>query len=337
MRMPLTNRLLALLAAAVLIAGACGGDNDDPVGAADSDHEHDDNEDEDHEHDTDSAASPTAAPDPTEVAVPTAPPVEVDNSNVNTKPVVLVPEEDAPTELVSEDLVLGSGPEAAAGDFLIMQYVGVAYSTGVEFDASWDRGQPFTFRLGQGQVIQGWDEGIAGMAAGGRRLLTIPPDQAYGESGSGSGSIGPNETLIFMVDLVGVVSGDLEKPEVAVPDEAASELVANDLVEGTGTEATSGSFVYVHYVGVSQSTGEQFDSSWDRGVDQTIAFTLGIGQVISGWDDGIDGMKVGGRRELIIPPDQAYGEAGAGGGLIAPNETLIFVVDLIAVVSGPAS
>ena len=89
--------------------------------------------------------------------------------------------------------------------------------------------------------------------------------------------------------------------------------------------------MWVHYVGVAQSTGEQFDASWDRGNEAVVPFQVGVGQVIPGWDEGLLGMKVGGQRELIIPPDLAYGEAGAGDGVIAPGETLVFVVDLIGV------
>lgn len=121
-----------------------------------------------------------------------------------------------------------------------------------------------------------------------------------------------------------------DKPEVERPDgPAPTELVVEDLHEGDGATASAGDTVSVHYIGVSYSTGEQFDSSWDRG--NPLAFQLGVGQVIAGWDQGVQGMKVGGRRRLTIPPHLAYGERGAGGGLIAPNETLIFVCDLVAV------
>ena len=106
------------------------------------------------------------------------------------------------------------------------------------------------------------------------------------------------------------------------------DLVVEDLDVGTGPEATSGSEVDVHYVGVSWSNGRQFDASWDR--RSTFSFRLGGGQVIPGWDQGVAGMKVGGRRQLTIPPHLAYGSRGAGGA-IAPNETLVFVVDLVEV------
>jgi peptidylprolyl isomerase len=121
-----------------------------------------------------------------------------------------------------------------------------------------------------------------------------------------------------------------EKPEVVVPSGQAPsyQLELEDLVVGDGAEATAGSIVEVHYVGVSWKTGEQFDASWDRG--STFKFGLGKGQVIAGWDQGVAGMKVGGRRRITIPPMLAYGKRGAGR-VIGPDETLVFVVDLLGV------
>ncbi len=120
------------------------------------------------------------------------------------------------------------------------------------------------------------------------------------------------------------------KPTVEVPaDQAPSyQLELEDIVTGDGEEASSGQVVEVHYVGVSWSTGRQFDSSWDRG--DTFQFGLGRGQVIAGWDQGVAGMRVGGRRRITIPPMLGYGKRGAGG-VIGPDETLVFVVDLIGV------
>ncbi|MDN5857495.1 MAG: FKBP-type peptidyl-prolyl cis-trans isomerase [Pseudonocardia sp.] len=109
----------------------------------------------------------------------------------------------APDDLVTEDLAVGDGPEATAGNTVEVHYVGVAHSTGEEFDASWNRGTPLRFPLGTGRVIAGWDRGVAGMKVGGRRRLVIPPHLGYGDRGAG-GAIAPDETLIFVVDLVGV-------------------------------------------------------------------------------------------------------------------------------------
>jgi peptidylprolyl isomerase len=118
------------------------------------------------------------------------------------------------------------------------------------------------------------------------------------------------------------------KPEVDFPGgEPPSELQITEIWEGSGKPANPGDTVRVHYVGVAYSTGEEFDASWDRG--EPLEFRLGAGRVIAGWDQGVQGMKVGGRRQLIIPPDLAYGDRGAGN-VIAPGETLIFVCDLVS-------
>jgi peptidylprolyl isomerase len=119
-----------------------------------------------------------------------------------------------------------------------------------------------------------------------------------------------------------------EKPEIDFPGGAPpKKLEITDVWEGDGAVAKPGDTVAVHYVGVAYSTGEEFDASWNRG--EPLQFRLGVGQVIAGWDQGVQGMKVGGRRQLIIPPDLAYGDRGAAGA-IAPGETLIFVCDLVS-------
>ena len=121
----------------------------------------------------------------------------------------------------------------------------------------------------------------------------------------------------------------LERPTIDKPEgDIPFELGIDDLVEGEGEEATTGSKVSVHYVGVAFSTGEEFDASWNRG--QPFEFKLGAGQVIPGWDAGVEGMKIGGRRKLTIPSAMAYGARGAGG-VIKPHEPLVFVVDLLSV------
>jgi peptidylprolyl isomerase len=119
------------------------------------------------------------------------------------RPSVSVPSGPAPTTLEKTDLIVGEGAEAVAGKKVSVQYVGVSFATKKQFDASWDGGRPYSFVLGQGRVIQGWDEGVPGMKVGGRRQLVIPPDLAYGPQGSPP-VIGPNETLVFVVDLLSV-------------------------------------------------------------------------------------------------------------------------------------
>ncbi|WP_172385286.1 FKBP-type peptidyl-prolyl cis-trans isomerase [Streptomyces sp. MNP-20] len=123
---------------------------------------------------------------------------------------------------------------------------------------------------------------------------------------------------------------NIDKPEIDFPEgPAPTELQIDEIWEGDGAVAKAGDFVQVHYVGVSFSSGEEFDASWNRG--KPLEFQLGAGQVIAGWDQGVQGMKVGGRRKLTIPAHLAYGDRGAGGGRIAPGETLIFVCDLVSV------
>jgi peptidylprolyl isomerase len=130
---------------------------------------------------------------------------KTESGKAGAKPTVTVPSGNPPTTLQKTDLIVGNGAEAITGKKVTVQYVGVAFSTKKQFDASWDRGQPFPFTLGAGDVIKGWDEGVPGMKVGGRRQLVIPPDLAYGPNGYPP-VIGPNETLVFVVDLVSVQS-----------------------------------------------------------------------------------------------------------------------------------
>jgi peptidylprolyl isomerase len=171
--------LLALLAATGL--AACGDDGDGGSGEPSS--------------------PPTAAEEQTRTE-PSPSEQREALENTNTKPEIPRPTGSPPRRLQKEDIVRGKGPAAKAGDTITVHYAGVAFSTGQEFDASWNRGQPFTLPLGAGQVIPGWDEGLVGMRQGGRRMLTIPPEMAYGSQGTPDGSIGPNETLVFVVDLI---------------------------------------------------------------------------------------------------------------------------------------
>jgi len=128
------------------------------------------------------------------------------SADLSAKPTIEVPSGPAPSELVTKDIVTGDGATAEQGDTVKVQYVGVDYATGKQFDASWDSGKPFSFQLGAGNVIPGWDQGVEGMKVGGRRELIVPPELAYGAQGQPP-TIGPNATLIFVVDLLDVKSG----------------------------------------------------------------------------------------------------------------------------------
>jgi peptidylprolyl isomerase len=272
-------------------------------------------------------ASPTVAV----IEEPPAPPATeepVSQAGEAASPVV---DENAVTTASGLQYVIieqGSGEAPQPGDVVEVHYTGTL-ADGTKFDSSYDRGEPIRFPLGLGQVIPGWDEGIGLLKVGDKAKLIIPPDLAYGEQGAG-GVIPPNATLIFDVELVSILPGPPEAPtEVAEADYATTDsgLKYYDLEEGSGVAPQPGQQVSVHYTGWLED-GTMFDSSLSRG--QPFEFIIGQGQVISGWDEGVASMKVGGQRQLVIPADLAYGESGAGG-VIPPNATLIFEVELLEV------
>ena len=182
------GRVIALLAAAALGIGACG---DDEGGDAALE-----------------PAIPANTPTETPSTSTTGSPFKLSSVKVSEdtskKPTITKPSGDPPAELVTKDIVIGKGAAAKSGDQLSMHYLGALFDA-EQFEASWDAGKPFDFELGAGKVIPGWDQGIEGMKAGGRRLLVIPPDLAYGEQGQGD--IPPNATLIFVVDVLKRTAG----------------------------------------------------------------------------------------------------------------------------------
>lgn len=212
------------------------------------------------------------------------------------------------------DLKEGKGPTAKNGDRLYVLYRGTLNS-GQEFDSNLPKDKPpFSFVLGTGQVIQGWDLGLVGMKVGGKRSLKIPAALAYGNESMGP--IPPNSDLNFDVELLYTV-----KPGEEDTFESEDETL------GTGAEAKKGLAVTVHYTGTLLN-GLKFDSSLDRG--QPFQFELGKGAVIRGWDAGIPGMRVGGKRRLIISPEAAYG-ASPKGDKIPANSVLVFEIELLGV------
>ncbi|MEZ4708611.1 MAG: FKBP-type peptidyl-prolyl cis-trans isomerase [Caldilineaceae bacterium] len=226
------------------------------------------------------------------------------------------------------DLEVGAGEAAKTGDVVVVNYTGWL-TDGVKFDSSLDRGQPFSFPLGQSRVITGWDEGVTSMQPGGKRQLVIPAELAYGDQGAG-GVIPPGATLIFDVELVEVREGAPAAPtEVAAEDYTTTDsgLQYYDFTVGDGATPSLGQNVTVNYTGWLED-GTKFDSSLDRG--QPFSFVIGMGQVIPGWDEGVMTMQVGGKRQLRISPELGYGAQGAGG-VIPPNATLIFEVELLDV------
>ena len=219
------------------------------------------------------------------------------------------------------------GEIPAKGERVKVHYTGTL-EDGTKFDSSLDRGEPFTFELGAGQVIKGWDEGIALLHKGEKATLIIPSELGYGSRDMGT--IPPNSTLIFEVELVDILE-EVKIEPFDIKEKGSSKTESGlefILVEaGNGKKAGPGYTVTVNYTGYLED-GSIFDSSLKR--DQPFVFQLGMGRVIKGWDEGIAMMKVGDKARLIIPYQLAYGEKGYPG-VIPPKATLIFDVELLDV------
>lgn len=217
------------------------------------------------------------------------------------------------------DMILGKGKIADNKDIVTVLYKGWLQDTGAVFDDNTEKGrQPFSFTLGSGEVIKGWDAGVKGMKVGGKRLLCIPPEFAYGDKAVGP--IPAKSTLIFEVQLLRV-DKDGAKPMIEI----------EELAPGTGEGAKRGDTVEVHYTGTFLN-GEKFDSSKDAG-RTPLKVEIGKTGLIQGFTEGLIGLKVGGRRKVTIPYQLAYGEAGRPPA-IPPKSTLVFELELVTLKSG---
>ena len=244
-----------------------------------------------------------------------------------------------------EDIRIGKGPAAQTGDSVSVHYTGWL-ANGTIFDASKLHGDtPFTFQLGAGQVIKGWDIGVVGMKAGGIRQLVIPAKLAYGSQGAPP-TIPPNSVLTFRIHLLSINAApgtgshhakrSAAKPKVTAKPAThfvksrtlADGLKIEDVKLGKGPKVKSGETIAVHYTGWLPN-GKVFDASRLHG-NQQFTFQVGAGQVIRGWDIGVVGMRVGGVRQLVIPAKLAYGKAGSPP-TIPPNTPLTFQIHLLAI------
>ncbi|MEM8619361.1 MAG: FKBP-type peptidyl-prolyl cis-trans isomerase [Actinomycetota bacterium] len=244
-------------------------------------------------------------------------------------PEVSIPDE-LPTELGVSVLVDGDGPAAEAGDTVIVDYIGVRSRDGLEFDSSYSR-EPFPVVLGTGSVIQGWDEGLVGVSAGDQVQLDIPSDLAYGSTAR-SEVICADEDLTFVVDVRAVVkpADPTDEPTDAGvdPSEGATEVTTVDLREGDGATLEPGQTGVAHIVLFRGDTLVALDTTW---ASDPLNIQLVDGFTIPGLIEGMEGMQVGGRRAIIIPPDDAFGADGNPQlGLPADTDTVI-VVDLLGV------
>jgi FKBP-type peptidyl-prolyl cis-trans isomerase len=226
------------------------------------------------------------------------------------------------------DVIEGKGEPPKAGQTCVVHYTGWLCEKGAkgkQFDTSKegdhsevDRGAPYTFHVGTGEVIKGWDEGVSSMRAGGKRELLIPANLAFGEHGAG-GVIPPNADVLYEVELL----------EIWKRTDSGLEYV--DEREGTGAEPSTGQTCVIHYtvwLWRGNAKGKKIDSSVDR--DEPFSFSLGHSEVLKGRDEGVATMRVGGKRKLLIPAELGYGDAGKGNE-IPPKTTLFFVVELLKV------
>jgi peptidylprolyl isomerase len=309
------RRTLPLLLAATLAIAACGGDDggDDAT-------------------DTTEATDTTDAGTTGEAAAPTTAELSAPPTNPD-KPEVELPAA-PPDELAVKVIEEGSGPEAEAGDTVIVDYIGVRSSDGVEFDNSYDRFEPFPVVLGQGAVIQGWDQGLLEAQAGSRIQLDIPSDLAYGAEARGE-VIGENEDLTFVIDVRAVIKPPAPEDaptEAGVPEsEGAEDTTFVDLVEGDGDELESGQTGVLNYVLFRGDNLVQLESSW---VAEPVQIGTAVGN-FPGFVEGLPGMKVGGRRAIIIPPEDGFGPDGNPQLGLPAGSDMIIVVDLLGVYGTP--
>lgn len=293
------RRLLALVLPLLVLAVACGdgtstSGGDTTVAATDT---------------TDAAASSTSSP---------------------AKPTVAVPET-LPTELVVTDLTEGTGPAAAVGDEVVLNYVGVRSADGIEFDNSYDRGEPFQVLLGAGKVIPGWEQGLVGVQAGGRRQMDIPSDLAYGDQGAGD-VIKPGDALSFVVDVIAVLSGtsQADQPAITVAPAGNISVIDNkDLIVGTGATPTNGTQFAAQIMLFRADTGELLNSTWGSpGV--VFSFTTDS-NTYPGIIAAAKGMKVGGRRQSQLPYQLMFDGQGQTQINLPAAIDVVIVMDLIAV------
>ena len=305
---PAMRRSLPVLIAATLLFAACGSDGDSTTDGSTVDST---------ESTTDSSepATPATNPDKPEVEIP----------------------DEIPTELQVTVIEEGSGPEAQAGDTVVVDYVGVRSRDGVEFDNSYDRFEPFPVVLGQDppSVIKGWDEGLVGAQADSKIRIDIPSDLAYGAAARDD-IIGENEALTFLIEVRAVIQppDPADAPtEAGVPaSEGATETTTVDLREGEGEAMEPGQTGVINYVVFRGDNLVELESSWDA---EPVQIGTAAGSGFPGFVKGLPGMKVGGRRAIIIPPDDAFGPDGNPQLGLPAGTDMIVVVDLLGIYGTP--
>jgi len=238
-----------------------------------------------------------------------------------------------PTDLVVNTIREGSGPEAAAGDTIIVEYVGIRSADGSEFDSSYPRGVPFDFLIGRGSVIQGWDEGLTGTQAGELLKIDIPAEMAYGDTPPPGDVIESGDALTFVVDVQAVipaVTTDDAPVDIDIPvSVGATEVTMTDAVDGEGDTIELGDTAVIHLMLIRGDNQVVLFNTWDDG--DPLQVVMEEGATIPGIFDGLQGMAVGGQRVIVMPPDDAFGAAGQGNIGLPADTDLVAVVEVVGV------
>ena len=283
--------LSTTVAAGALVLNACGGDDQSVDDANVTDVEL-------------TPASEGSADEPADA------PADEPSDGASDRPDV-TPPTGLPSELVITDIIDGTGPVVQAGDTVWVDYTGIRSEDGVEFDNSYDRGEPFRFTVGQGSVIDGWDQGLIGASAGTQRRLDIPAELAYGDQSPG-GVIRAGDALTFVIEVRAVVGSSTaaDAPEVALtPAETVTELVVDDAIVGDGAALAIGDTAIVHLRMARADNLVQLIDTW--GDNNALLIEMVDGFTVPGLFEGLQGMNVGGVRVLTIPAELAFGSDGA--------------------------
>lgn len=301
-----------------------------------------------------SSASPSASPSTPVVPKPvaSASPMPTVTGAPGRKAVIDLPAGQPSGEFVVAAVTRGSGPTVKKSDWVTVHYSARNWTTGKAVPSSYDEGQkPELYQAGSGQLIPALDDSVVGQKVGSRVLVVAPPVTAFGSEGNSGLGVGPNETLVFAVDVLQavpqgtVLSGSTTPPPAGMPqvkdngkaaatitpprgEKPPTTLKSAVLIKGDGPKVTSGQKIVAQYTGALWSNGSTFDSSWNHG--GATAFQIGAGAVIKGWDDGLVGQTVGSRVLLVIPPALGYKDEAKES--IPANSTLVFVVDILGAV-----
>ncbi|SEG54668.1 peptidylprolyl isomerase [Actinacidiphila yanglinensis] len=300
---------------------------------------------------TPSSASPSASATPKTEIVSGPVPTITAGKGFNQKPTIAKGSGTPSSKLAVKTVIKGDGPKIAGGDYVQVNYLGQIWDTAKVFDTSFGRG-PYTNVIGQGKVIPGWDEGLLGQQVNSRVEMAIPPSLGYGSSGEPQAGIKGTDTLVFVIDVLNRFNGkssstgkvvpqtnaDLPKsgtntdgkiPSLTIPKgaKAPTKLVSEYILEGDGPVIKSTDSVLAQYQGKVWTTGKEFDSSYSRG--ELAGFELS--QLIKGWQEGLVGKKAGSRILLVTPGSLAYGANPPSGSGIPKNATLVFTLDVLAI------